>query len=389
VLLKRRGDATSYLLCVEDAVRYSGQDPAYRRVFNSEAHRGWRVVAIIHAPDEAAVLLETDAILGLDGHPPRFPRSDAEAPREIVVMRPELAPDKPRLPEGMEGRLGANLVEEARAGRIGSALFRDKEIGALIRILSKQGKNAACLVGEPGVGKTAVVEGLAHLIARKDVPDTLVKARILDVNLSFLAAGATYKNQFEGRMKELLDLARRDRDVILFLDELHTIRASGSDASQMVKQDLGRGRIHCIGATTNAEYRGIEADAALARRFQVVPIQELTPLQTVAILRANRARLEQHHGVAIPDDLMHHVVALACRYVADRRLPDKAMDLLDEACACARLGDVQSHHVTEDEAPKTLQGPVLAPGRVAVGVDALSSVGFQGQVRRSSAESRQ
>jgi ATP-dependent Clp protease ATP-binding subunit ClpA len=369
VLLKRRDDDASYLLCVGDGIRYVGQDRTYRRLFAAEPHRGWRVLAIIHSPEEEAVLRETDAVLGLDGHAPHLPRAEAEAPRQIVVRREELGPDKQPAAEGAEGRFGVNLVEEARAGRIARALHRDKEIDALIRILSKEGKNAACLVGEPGVGKTAVVEGLAHRVSGGDVPQTLARARILDVNLSFLAAGASYKNQFEGRVKELLDLARRDHDVILFLDEVHTIRASGSDASQLVKQDLGRGRIRCIGATTNAEYRNIEADAALARRFQVVPIRELTPLQTIAILRTNRARLEQHHGVAIPDNLLRSVVDLVCRYVADRRLPDKAMDLLDEACACARLADLQRSSRAEEQAPDTLQNPALeqrdAPGATA------------------------
>lgn len=208
----------------------------------------------------------------------------------------------------------------------------------MIRVLSKEGKNAVCLVGEPGVGKTRVVEHLALLVAKGEVPNALRGVRILDVNLSMLAAGAIHQNEFEGRMKQILDLARRDAKVILFLDELHTLRAPGSDASQMVKSDLGRGRIRCIGATTPREFRLIENDAALARRFQVVPVGELSRGQTVHILEQVVPRLEAHHHVEIPAELLPVVVDLSIRYVPSRHLPDKALDLLDEACACAGLG---------------------------------------------------
>jgi ATP-dependent Clp protease ATP-binding subunit ClpC len=211
------------------------------------------------------------------------------------------------------------------------------------------------LVGPPGVGKTAVVEGLAVRVAHEAIPDSLIRARILDVNLSFLAAGATYRNEFEGRLKDLLDLARHDRNVILFLDEIHVICACGSDGSQLIKSDLGRGRIRCIGATTNSEFRALEADAALARRFQAIPVQEPTPRQSLEILRAARARFEEYHGVSILDEQLKAVVDLACRFVPERHLPDKALDLLDEACACARIGRAPTQSVEEPGA-RTVAG---------------------------------
>jgi ATP-dependent Clp protease ATP-binding subunit ClpA len=338
LLLKRRDDTSSYLFCISDTVRYLGKDRNFRQVFASNAHRGWRVLAIIQSAEEQTVLREADAILGLDGGLPRLPGVEQKAPHPIIMRNEEFHPRVLRTAEGTDERFGVNLVAEAREGRFREALHRTQEISALTRILLKKEKNAACLLGEPGVGKTAVVEGLALRVAQGRVPFALSGVRILDVNLSFLSAGATYKNQFEGRMKELLDLARRDRNVILFLDELHAICASGSDASQMVKSDLGRGRIRCLGATTVAEYKIIEADAALARRFQTVPVHELTRLQTVEVLQAARSELEAHHGVVIPGGLLGSVVELACRYVPHRRLPDKALDLLDEACACAALG---------------------------------------------------
>lgn len=343
ILLKRRAEDGGYLLLVDATVRYVGDDDTYRRLFAAGTQRGWRMLAGISSDDPELVLAQADAILGLNGRPPRMPvRRDRR--RELVVRTDDLTEATDRGGDETGERFGADLVDEARAGRLAVPLFRDRETDALVRILSKAGKNASCLVGPPGVGKTAVVEGLAVRIARGDVPNTLAQARILDVNLSFLAAGATYKNEFEGRIKVLLDLARTDRNVILFLDELHTIRGPASDASQMVKSDLGRGRIRCIGATTNSEYRLLESDAALTRRFQVIPVQELTPAQAVEILRAARRRLERHHGVSIAEELLQNIVDLSCRHVPDRQLPDKALDLLDEACACARMSAPEEPH---------------------------------------------
>lgn len=162
-------------------------------------------------------------------------------------------------------------------------------------------------------------------------------ARILDVNLSFLGAGASL-GKFEARVKELVELARRGRKTGLFLDELHAVRSTGSDAAQMLNADLGRGRISCVDATTTAEWRQIEVDAALSRRFQVVRVEELTPAQTAEVLRGSKAELEWRHGVVLPDGLFDRVAHLTLCYLPDRHLPDKALDLLDEVCACAAIG---------------------------------------------------
>jgi ATP-dependent Clp protease ATP-binding subunit ClpA len=337
LLFKRLDDGTGCIALIQQDVRYLGRDQALAKAFASRPNNGWRPIAVFRPAEPEAVLSQADILLGLTGRAPQLPMPSQ--PREIVVDPGELEHHAGgQNPEKDDAaRFGTDLVEEARQGRLTAALFRDKETEALIRILSKEGKTAACLVGEPGVGKTKVVENLAVWVAQNRVPPGLQGARILDVNLCLLAAGATYQNEFEGRMKKVLDLARRDSNVILFLDEVHTIRAPGSNASQMVKSDLGRGRIRCIGATTNAEFRLIDTDAALARRFQVVPVPELTRDQTVEILDDYRKNLLRHHGVEIPDELLATTVDLATRYVSNRYLPDKALDLLDEACACARL----------------------------------------------------
>jgi hypothetical protein len=349
LLFKRLDNGQGVIVLVDHRARYIGPDPAIHQVFGTPPQNGWRPVLVVSPPDAGHVLGAADRLLGLDGEPPMLPAAPPQGqPKPIVVKTDQVVPDGDRA--GREGneldRFGRDLVVEAREGRLQAPLFRDKEIEALVRILSKAGKNAACLVGPPGVGKTAVVEGFAVVIASRRAPETLAKARLLDVNLSFLAAGAMCQNEFEGRVKRLLDVARRDPNTILFFDEMHTIRRAGGDASQMIKSDLGRGRIRCIGATTNAEFRTIEADEALARRFQVVPIPELTPLQTVDVLRTVAPDLQRHHGVSISEELLVQVVDMAVRYVPDRHLPDKALDLLDEACAAAALAHVGDQATT-------------------------------------------
>lgn len=341
IMFKRLNDATGYILLIDEEVRYLGTEADIIEAFLNTPRNGWRPLTIFRVATPETVLRHADAFLGLDNQKPRILKAEPPKPREIVIKAEEIHQQE-GVEKTNEERFGRDLVEEVRHGRLEPPLFRDQETEALIRILSKAGKNAACLVGEPGVGKTAVVEGLALAIAEGRVPGVLAKARLLDINLSFLAAGATFKNEFEGRMKELLDLARQDQNVILFLDELHTIRGQSSDASQMIKSDLGRGRIRCVGATTNSEFRLIEADTALARRFQVVPVAELTPTQSTEVLRAYAARFSQHHQIIIPDELYPIIIDFAVKYVPDRYLPDKAIDLLDEACACAQLQALKS-----------------------------------------------
>lgn len=337
LLFKRLDRGRSVGILVDEEVRYIGVHPALRDMFSTQPIRGWRPLLVVPGQPSDRALREAETLLGLNGLPPRVPAGEESAPREIVVTGEQVRNDTGLKDGSAPSSFGVDLVLEAREGRLEPPLFRAAETAALVRILSKEGKNAAVLVGPPGVGKTAAVEGLAVAIARGEVPADFGAARVLDVNLSFLAAGCGFRNEFEGRMKNLLDQARRDPTTILFFDELHTIRNAGGDASQMVKSDLGRGHLRCIGATTNEEFRQIEQDAALARRFQVVPVVELTAAQTVEVLRVASERLQRHHRVSIPDDLLRVIVDLSVRHVPNRHLPDKALDLLDEACACARL----------------------------------------------------
>ena len=235
-----------------------------------------------------------------------------------------------------------DLTAMAREGRFDPVIGREEEIARTIRILSRRTKNNPVLIGEPGVGKTAVVEGLAERIGEGNVPDALLDQRILSLDLAGMVAGTKYRGEFEERIRALLDEVRREGNVILFIDELHTIVGAGSaegavDAANILKPALGRGEIRVIGATTLAEYRRyIEKDAALERRFQSVLVGEPDEEKTLAILRALRPRYEEHHGLEIDDAALHAAVTLSKRYLPDRFLPDKAIDLVDEAAAGVR-----------------------------------------------------
>ena len=235
-----------------------------------------------------------------------------------------------------------DLTAMAREGRFDPVIGREEEIARTIRILSRRTKNDPVLIGEPGVGKTAVVEGLAERIGEGNVPDALLDQRILSLDLAGMVAGTKYRGEFEERIRALLDEVRREGNVILFIDELHTIVGAGSaegavDAANILKPALGRGEIRVIGATTLAEYRRyIEKDAALERRFQSVQVGEPNEEKTLAILRALRPRYEEHHGLEIDDAALHAAVTLSKRYLPDRFLPDKAIDLVDEAAAGVR-----------------------------------------------------
>ena len=235
-----------------------------------------------------------------------------------------------------------DLTAMAREGRFDPVIGREEEIARTIRILSRRTKNDPVLIGEPGVGKTAVVEGLAERIGEGNVPDALLNQRILSLDLAGMVAGTKYRGEFEERIRALLDEVRREGNVILFIDELHTIVGAGSaegavDAANILKPALGRGEIRVIGATTLAEYRRyIEKDAALERRFQSVQVGEPDEEKTLAILRALRPRYEEHHGLEIDDAALHAAVTLSKRYLPDRFLPDKAIDLVDEAAAGVR-----------------------------------------------------
>lgn len=240
-------------------------------------------------------------------------------------------------------KYGQELVEQARAGKLDPVIGRDSEIRNVIRILSRKTKNNPVLIGEPGVGKTAIAEGLALRIVRGDVPDNLKERKIFSLDLGALIAGAKYRGEFEERLKAVLnEIKKSDGRIILFIDELHTIVGAGKsdgamDAGNLLKPMLARGELHCIGATTLNEYRQfIEKDAALERRFQPVMVDEPNVEDTISILRGLKERYEVFHGVKIQDQALIAAATLSNRYITDRFLPDKAIDLVDEACAMIR-----------------------------------------------------
>lgn len=237
-----------------------------------------------------------------------------------------------------------NLNEAARSGKLDPVIGRDEEIRRVLQILSRRTKNNPILIGEPGTGKTAIVEGLAHRILRGDVPENLKNKQVYSLDMGALVAGAKYKGEFEERLKSVVnEVKKSEGDIILFIDEIHTLVGAGKgegamDAANILKPALARGELRSIGATTLDEYQKyFEKDKALERRFQIVQVDEPDTLSTISILRGLKERYENHHHVRIKDDAIIAAVELSSRYITDRFLPDKAIDLMDEAAAKLRM----------------------------------------------------
>ncbi|HHV59612.1 MAG TPA: ATP-dependent Clp protease ATP-binding subunit [Clostridiaceae bacterium] len=270
---------------------------------------------------------------------------------EIIKILNEEAPGGSGMPKSngaaastpVLNQFGRDLTEMAREGKFDPVIGRDKEIDRVIQILSRRTKNNPCLIGEPGVGKTAIVEGLAQKIVDGNIPETLKEKRIFSLDLSGMVAGAKYRGEFEERLKKALGEIRKSGNVILFIDEMHTIIGAGAaegaiDASNILKPLLARGEIQVIGATTRDEYRKhVEKDAALERRFQPIMVEEPSEEHAIEILKGVRDKYEAHHRVKITDDALEGAVRMSARYITDRYLPDKAIDLIDEAASRVRL----------------------------------------------------
>ncbi|MBF0275138.1 MAG: AAA family ATPase [Nitrospinae bacterium] len=241
-------------------------------------------------------------------------------------------------------KFGIDLTEQARQGKLDPVIGRDEEIRRSIQVLSRRTKNNPVLIGEPGVGKTAIIEGLALRIMNNDVPESLKDKKIVSLDMGSLIAGAKYRGEFEDRLKAVLkEVTGSNGEIILFIDEMHTLMGAGAaegslDASNMLKPALARGELHCIGATTLNEYRKhIEKDAAFERRFQPILIDQPNVEETISILRGLKEKYEIHHSVRIQDSAIIAAATLSDRYIADRFLPDKAIDLIDEACSRLRI----------------------------------------------------
>ena len=327
-------------------------------------------LAIISSPDSTVSRIlkdndinETDVLSAL---------KDIRGNRNVTTDSPESTYDSLK-------KYGTDLVEQARNNKLDPVIGRDEEIRNVIKILSRKTKNNPCLIGEPGVGKTAIAEGIAQRIVKGDVPDGMKDKTIFSLDMSALVAGAKYRGEFEERLKSVLtDVAKSDGKIILFIDELHTIVGAGKtdsamDAGNILKPMLARGELHCIGATTTNEYRQyIEKDKALERRFQPVMISEPSVEDTISILRGLKERYEVFHGVKIQDNALIAAATLSDRYIQDRFLPDKAIDLVDEACASIKT-ELNSMPAELDEIHHKIMQLEIEEAALKKEVDELSS----------------
>lgn len=308
------------------------------------------LIALTQIDDQAKRLLDLNAISEADV---LTALKDIRGGQTVTDQNPE---DKYQALE----KYGIDLVQAAKDGKIDPVIGRDSEIRRVIQVLSRRRKNNPVLIGEPGVGKTAIVEGLAHRIVMGDVPQNLKDKTVFALDLGALVAGAKYRGEFEDRLKAVLkEVQSADGQIIMFIDELHTVIGAGKsegamDASNLLKPALARGELHCVGATTLDEYRQhIEKDPALERRFQPIVVQEPNVEDTISILRGLKDRYESHHGVRITDDSIIAAATLSDRYISDRFLPDKAIDLVDEAASRLRM-EIDSMPAEIDEATRLL-----------------------------------
>ncbi|MBR3905816.1 MAG: AAA family ATPase, partial [Clostridia bacterium] len=304
--------------------------------------------------------------------------SDVLAALSAIRGSARVTGDNPEETYDALAKYGTDLVELARKGKLDPVIGRDSEIRDVIRILSRKTKNNPVLIGEPGVGKTAIAEGLALRIVRKDVPDSLKDRSVFSLDMGALIAGAKFRGEFEERLKAVLnEIKQSEGRIILFIDELHTIVGAGKtdgamDAGNLLKPMLARGELHCIGATTLDEYRKyVEKDAALERRFQPVLVNEPTVEDTISILRGLKERYEVFHGVKIQDAAIIAAATLSNRYITDRFLPDKAIDLIDEACAMIRT-EMDSMPVELDDIRRRIMQHEIEEAALQKETDALS-----------------
>lgn len=378
------GERDKYTMSARRILDYSQYEA--RRLNSQEVGTEHILLALIKETDCVAVKLMasenvniqkvyTDILLACG--------SDANtAKREYAALKKSRNKSKTSTPT--LDQYSRDLTQEARMGNMDPVIGRTKEIERVMQILSRRMKNNPCMVGEPGVGKTAVVEGIAYLIAHDEVPDTVKGKRLLSLDLSSMVAGSKYRGEFEDRIKKVIGEVISDGNIILFVDELHTLIGAGGaegaiDASNILKPSLSRGEIQMIGATTLNEYRKyIEKDAALERRFQPVYVDEPTRNEAVEILKGLRPCYEQHHNVDISDDAVEAAVDLSIRYITDRFLPDKAIDLMDEACSRKRLGFSSDRHNYEKkkavEAELTTLNDDLEKALMAGNIEAAAEV---------------
>ena len=310
------------------------------------------------------------------------------------VKTSRVTSDNPESSYDALSKYGFDLVERAKTGKLDPVIGRDGEIRNVIRILSRKTKNNPVLIGEPGVGKTAIAEGLAQRIVRGDVPEGLKNKTIFALDMGALVAGAKYRGEFEERLKTVLNEVKKSEGrILLFIDELHTIVGAGKsdgamDAGNLLKPLLARGELHCIGATTLDEYRKyIEKDAALERRFQPVMVDEPTVEDTISILRGLKERYEVYHGVRIHDSALVAAATLSNRYITDRFLPDKAIDLVDEACAMIRT-EIDSMPTEMDEISRKIMQLEIEETALKKETDKLSEKRLE-DIRRELADLRE